>query len=150
MYKYTSRTWTQEVMGTEGLAGAGSRGRSGERSGGGGWSEGERAGVDKFVFVLSTHESAHGEALYGVCIYWDEPCYLVLPDAEEANTFFPQKNLFLFTCILPLFLFTVMPATSCCRDLPIVSLCIMASPWNYHAFFLKFFLMPKKRQGFSL
>ena len=88
MYKYTSRTWTQEVMGTEGLAGAGSRGRSGERSGGGGWSEGERAGVDKFVFVLSTHESAHGEALYGVCIYWDEPCYLLLPDAEEGKTGF--------------------------------------------------------------
>ena len=111
MYKYTSRTWTQEVMGTEGLAGAGSRGRSGERSGGGGWSEGERAGVDKFVFVLSTHESAHGEALYGVCIYWDEPCYLVLPDAEEANTFFPQKIFFflpvyylyfyLLSCLLP-------------------------------------------------
>ena len=101
MYKYTSRTWTQEVMGTEGLAGAGSRGRSGERSGGGGWSEGERAGVDKFVFVLSTHESAHGEALYGVCIYWDEPCYLVLPRPTysvfvhhgfslELPCFFPQ------------------------------------------------------------
>jgi hypothetical protein len=119
-------------MGTEGSAGAGSRGRSGERSGGGGWSEGERAGVDKFVFVLSTHESAHGEALYGVCIYWDEPCYLVLPDAEEANTFSPSKKSFSFYLSIT---FIFIYCHACYLVLP-----RQASPWNYHAFFfLNFF-----------
>ena len=52
-----------------------------------GLSEGERAGVDKFVFVLSTHENG-GEALYGVCVYWDEPCYLVMPGAEDGEASF--------------------------------------------------------------
>ena len=49
--------------------------------------EGERAGVDKFVFVLSTDEKG-GKPLYGVCLYWDEPCYVIFPevDSDDSNS----------------------------------------------------------------
>ena len=54
--------------------------------------EGEQAGVDKFVFVLSTHES-DGRPLYGVCLYWDEPCYVLFPETEshDSKRSFSQK-----------------------------------------------------------
>eukprot|EP00960_Hanusia_phi_P016870 496895-Hanusia_phi.AAC.1 len=38
--------------------------------------EGEEAGIDKLIFVLSTRKEG-GTPLYGVCMYWDEPCQLI-------------------------------------------------------------------------
>jgi hypothetical protein len=48
------------------------------------YSEGEMAGVDKMVFVVSTQEN-DGAPLYGVCLYWDEPCYLIYADEDVAT-----------------------------------------------------------------
>ena len=42
------------------------------------------AGVDKMVFVVSTQEN-DGAPLYGVCLYWDEPCYLIYADEDVAT-----------------------------------------------------------------